>query len=248
MYFYLFKFVRLFFFLFPFHFVAIGLPVFLVNKDFQWRWVQFYGHTPECVFWEIMLFRAPQRSLAAFGARTDLRFDRRVILCSWVEITNMRRQKRQHHKGVCVRACYLGKFKDVTLKWSEERYMYTRVWSGSTPNPWMGHCFGGEEMRCSHSPSFNHCFYCNCFRIILSSACQINVHSDKFIYLPCNSTRHTLKARWNSINYVISSSFRQFFNVSSNEIVYLCRSMYNCSNIDDILRIRKRIFYRNIAH
>ena len=46
----------------------------------------------------------------------------------------------------------------------------------------------------------------------------------------------------NSLNYVISSSFRKIFNVSSNEIVYLCRSMYNCSNIEDILRIRKSRF------
>ena len=34
------------------------------------------------------------------------------------------------------------------------------------------------------------------------------------------------KTQINSLNYVISSSFRKIFNVSSNEIVYLCRSMY----------------------
>jgi len=50
------------------------------------------------------------------------------------------------------------------------------------------------------------------------------------------------KTQINSLNYVISSSFRKIFNVSSNEIVYVCRSMYNCSNIEDILRIRKRRF------
>ena len=50
------------------------------------------------------------------------------------------------------------------------------------------------------------------------------------------------KTQINSLNYVISSSFRKILNVSSNEIVYLCRSMYNCSNIEDILRIRKRRF------
>ena len=50
------------------------------------------------------------------------------------------------------------------------------------------------------------------------------------------------KTHINSLNYVVSCSFRNIFNVSSNEIVYLCRSMYNYSNIEDILRIRKRRF------
>jgi len=46
------------------------------------------------------------------------------------------------------------------------------------------------------------------------------------------------KTQLNLLNYVISSSFRKIFIVSSNEIVYLCRSVYNCSNIEDILCIR----------
>jgi len=50
------------------------------------------------------------------------------------------------------------------------------------------------------------------------------------------------KTQINSPSYVISSSFRKIFNVSSNVIIYLCTSTYNCSNIEDILRIRKRTF------
>ena len=50
------------------------------------------------------------------------------------------------------------------------------------------------------------------------------------------------KTQLSSLNYVISSSFKIIFNVSSNEIVYLSRSMYNCSNIEDILRISKMRF------
>jgi len=34
--------------------------------------------------------------------------------------------------------------------------------------------------------------------------------------------------------------FRKIFTVNSNEIVYFCRSMYNCSNIEDILAILLR--------
>lgn len=54
------------------------------------------------------------------------------------------------------------------------------------------------------------------------------------------------KTQLNSPNYVVPSSFRKIFNVSSNEIVYLCTSTYNCSNIEDILRVRKRIFFAEI--
>ena len=58
-------------------------------------------------------------------------------------------------------------------------------------------------------------------------------------------------AKTNSLNYIISSSFREMFNVISFRmkltVVYLCRSMYNCSNIEDILHIIKRRFCRNIA-
>ena len=54
------------------------------------------------------------------------------------------------------------------------------------------------------------------------------------------------KTQLSSLNYVISSRFRKIFNVSSNEIVYLSRSMYNCSNIEDILRIRKKEIFAEI--
>jgi len=40
----------------------------------------------------------------------------------------------------------------------------------------------------------------------------------------CPLTETQLK----SLNYVISSSFRKTFNVSSNEIVYLCRCVFTC--------------------
>jgi len=40
----------------------------------------------------------------------------------------------------------------------------------------------------------------------------------------------------------ISSSFRKIFNVRSNEIVDFCRYMFNCSNIEDILSMRKKNF------
>jgi len=38
------------------------------------------------------------------------------------------------------------------------------------------------------------------------------------------------------------SIFRQIFNLSSNEIIYLCRYMFNCRNIEDTLCTRKRNF------
>jgi len=38
----------------------------------------------------------------------------------------------------------------------------------------------------------------------------------------------------NSPNYAISSSFRKIFNVSSNEIINLCRYMFNCPNIENL--------------
>ena len=45
-----------------------------------------------------------------------------------------------------------------------------------------------------------------------------------------------------SLNYAISSSFRKMFNVSSNEIVYWCRYMFNCVDVEDTLSVRKRTF------
>ena len=50
------------------------------------------------------------------------------------------------------------------------------------------------------------------------------------------------KTQLNSLNYVISSSFRKIFNVRSNEIVDFCRYMFHCSNIEDILSMRKKNF------
>ena len=48
------------------------------------------------------------------------------------------------------------------------------------------------------------------------------------------------KTQLNSLNYVISSSFRKIFNVRSNEIVDFCRYMFNCSNIEDIVEYEKK--------
>ena len=49
------------------------------------------------------------------------------------------------------------------------------------------------------------------------------------------------KTQLSLLNYAISSSIRKMFNVTSNEIVYLCRSMFNCFSIVDMLCIRKRL-------
>ena len=57
------------------------------------------------------------------------------------------------------------------------------------------------------------------------------------------------KTQLNSLNYFISSSFRKIFNASSNEIVYLRRSMCNCSNVGDnkiIAYQKKQIFFAEI--
>ena len=50
------------------------------------------------------------------------------------------------------------------------------------------------------------------------------------------------KTQFKSLNYAISSSFRKIFNVSSNEIVYWCRYMFNCVDVEDTLSVRKRKF------
>ena len=43
-------------------------------------------------------------------------------------------------------------------------------------------------------------------------------------------------------HYTISSSFRKMFNVSSSEIVYWCRYMFNCVDVEDTLSVRKGKF------
>jgi len=56
----------------------------------------------------------------------------------------------------------------------------------------------------------------------------------------CPVTKTQLK----SLNYAVASSFRQIFNANSNGIVYTCRYVFNCADIEHILCIRIRIFFQ----
>ena len=51
--------------------------------------------------------------------------------------------------------------------------------------------------------------------------------------------RQTADGQIDGQNY---DSFRKIFNVSSNEIVYWCRYMFNCVDVEDTLSVRKRKF------
>jgi len=48
------------------------------------------------------------------------------------------------------------------------------------------------------------------------------------------------KTQRKSLNYAVSSSFIKNYNVSSDEIVYSCRCMFNCADIENIPSIIKK--------
>jgi len=50
------------------------------------------------------------------------------------------------------------------------------------------------------------------------------------------------KTQVKSLNHAVSNSFRKIFNVMSDDIVYSCRYMFNCADIENILCTWKRIF------
>ena len=50
------------------------------------------------------------------------------------------------------------------------------------------------------------------------------------------------KSQYNSINYVINSTFRKIFNTRSQEVVDICLEMFNCLPAEKAIAIRKRNF------
>ena len=53
---------------------------------------------------------------------------------------------------------------------------------------------------------------------------------------------HLRKSQYNSINYVINSTFRKIFNTRSQEVVDICLEMFNCLPAEKAVAIRKRNF------
>ena len=60
--------------------------------------------------------------------------------------------------------------------------------------------------------------------------------------LVCSYLRFLRKSQYNSINYVINSTFRKIFNTRSQEVVGTCLEMFNCLPAEKAIAIRKRNF------
>jgi len=50
------------------------------------------------------------------------------------------------------------------------------------------------------------------------------------------------KSQYNSINYVVNSTFRKNFNTTSQEVADICLEMFNCLPAEKAITIRKRNF------
>lgn len=55
------------------------------------------------------------------------------------------------------------------------------------------------------------------------------------------------KSQYNSIDYVINSSFRKIFDTRSQEIIDVCLGMFNCLPAQQVIAIRKRIFLKKFS-
>jgi len=50
------------------------------------------------------------------------------------------------------------------------------------------------------------------------------------------------KSQYNSINYIINSTFRKIFNTRSQDVADICLRMFNCLPAEKAIAIRKRNF------
>jgi len=57
----------------------------------------------------------------------------------------------------------------------------------------------------------------------------------------------TAKSQYNSINYVVNSTFRKIFNTRSQEVVNICLEMFNCLPAEKAIAIRKRNFLKKFC-
>ena len=55
------------------------------------------------------------------------------------------------------------------------------------------------------------------------------------------------KSQYNSIDYVINSSFRKVFDTKSHEVIDVCLGMFNCLPAQQVIALRKRIFLRKLS-
>ena len=55
------------------------------------------------------------------------------------------------------------------------------------------------------------------------------------------------KSQYNSIDYVINSSFRKVFDTKSQEVIDVCLGMFNCLPVQQVIALRKRIFLRKFS-
>jgi len=54
------------------------------------------------------------------------------------------------------------------------------------------------------------------------------------------------KSQYNSIDYVISRSFRKVFDTKSQEAIDVCLGMFNCLPAQQVIALRNRIFFEKI--
>ena len=54
------------------------------------------------------------------------------------------------------------------------------------------------------------------------------------------------KSQYNSINYIINSTFRKIFSTRLQEVVDICLEMFNCLPAEKAIAIRKRNFLNKL--
>jgi len=55
------------------------------------------------------------------------------------------------------------------------------------------------------------------------------------------------KSLYNSIDYVINSSFRKVFDTKSQEVIGVCLGMFNCLPAQQVIALRNRAFLRKFS-
>ena len=55
------------------------------------------------------------------------------------------------------------------------------------------------------------------------------------------------KSQYNSIDYVINSSFRKVFDTKSQEVIDVCLCMFNCLPAQQVIALRKGKFLRKYS-
>jgi len=145
----------------------------------------------------------------------------------------------QAYNQQCARLCTIDGH-DITLS-DSIRYLGIYIKAGKTFTCCLSHA----------KSSFYHAFNAVLGKVASAASEIVVIELLKFKYLPILyyglEACPINKAQYNSLNFVLHSSFRKIFRTKSTDVVNDCMLAFNCSRAEDVILKRKLKFLANYA-